>query len=152
MPSAPELRQISRDKLYAIFKSWELVKLFEDLLYAVTNTLPGAADSVQAALDAHIADTGDAHQASAIGSTPVGGISANNVQDALAELDSEKLSGPASVNASRLLGRGSASGAGAAQAITLGTGLSMSGTTLSATGGGAPAAATYARSFMLMGA
>lgn len=38
--------------------------------------------------------------------------------------------------ASRLLGRGAASGAGDFQEITLGTNLSMSGTTLNATGGG----------------
>lgn len=38
--------------------------------------------------------------------------------------------------ASRLLGRGSASGAGAPEEITLGSGLTMSGTQLSATGGG----------------
>ncbi len=38
--------------------------------------------------------------------------------------------------ASRLLGRGSASGSGDVEEITIGTGLSMSGTTLSATGGG----------------
>ena len=38
--------------------------------------------------------------------------------------------------ASRLLGRGSAAGAGDVQEISLGTGLSMTGTTLSATGGG----------------
>ena len=42
---------------------------------------------------------------------------------------------PASA-ASKLLGRGSASGAGDFQEISLGTGLSMSGTTLSASGGG----------------
>ena len=38
--------------------------------------------------------------------------------------------------ASRLLGRGSASGSGDVEEITLGTGLTMSGTTLSASGGG----------------
>lgn len=41
--------------------------------------------------------------------------------------------------ASKLIGRGSASGSGDAEEITLGTNLSMSGTTLNATGGGAAA-------------
>jgi len=49
------------------------------------------------------------------------------------------------VTASRILGRGSASG-GAPEELTVGTGLSLSGTTLSATGGGgsgAPTGASY---------
>lgn len=42
------------------------------------------------ALAAHIADTTDAHDASAISNVAAGNISATNVQDALNELDSEK--------------------------------------------------------------
>jgi len=48
--------------------------------------------------------------------------------------------------ASRLLGRGSASGAGDPQEITLGTNLTMSGTTLNATGGGGTGNVTYTAS------
>jgi len=44
--------------------------------------------------------------------------------------------------ASRLLGRGSAGGAGDVEEVTLGTNLSMSGTTLNATGGGVSAIGT----------
>lgn len=40
------------------------------------------------------------------------------------------------VAAGKLLGRGSSSGTGDAEEITIGTGLSLSGTTLSSTGGG----------------
>ena len=45
--------------------------------------------------------------------------------------------------ASRLIGRGAGGGDGDAQEITLGTNLSFSGTTLNATGGGAPTTAEY---------
>ena len=49
----------------------------------------------------------------------------------------------ADIAASRLLGRGSTSGAGPPQEITLGTGLTMTGTTLSASGGGSTWADGY---------
>jgi hypothetical protein len=42
------------------------------------------------ALDAHITDITDAHDASAISNVPAGGIAATNVQAALNELDSDK--------------------------------------------------------------
>lgn len=52
----------------------------------------GAAATVQSNLSAHIADTTDAHAASAITNTPTGNISATTVQAAINELDSEKQS------------------------------------------------------------
>jgi hypothetical protein len=90
MPS-PNLPQISRSDLYRAFKDDGLVRLFEQILQTLNETLPADTTVVQAAIDAHIADTTDAHQGSAIGVTPTGGIASNNVQAALAELDSEKL-------------------------------------------------------------
>lgn len=86
MPDGPLIRRISRERLFRIFKDPDLVKLFEDVLYAVGTTLPDVAQEVQANLDLHVADTTDAHQASAIGSTPSGGITANNVQGAIVEI------------------------------------------------------------------
>jgi len=50
--------------------------------------------------------------------------------------------------ASTLLGRGSAGGTGTPEAITIGSGLTMTGTTLSASG---TSATDYTNSFMLMG-
>lgn len=43
-----------------------------------------------AALAAHLADTVDAHDASAISVVPTGGVSSTDVQNAIAELDTEK--------------------------------------------------------------
>lgn len=48
-----------------------------------------ALDTVVSDLAAHLADTTDAHDASAISFTPTGTISSINVQDAIAELESE---------------------------------------------------------------
>jgi hypothetical protein len=113
----PTIRRIPRDKLLAVFKTPELVKLFEDILYGVGETLPAntsaaqatadaaqlaaagaqasadaaqvSADAAQTAITDHIADTTGAHAASAISVTPVGGIVATDAQAALAELDVE---------------------------------------------------------------
>lgn len=52
----------------------------------------GSAAGVAADLAAHIADTTDAHDASAISTIPAGSLAATNVQTSLAELDSEKAS------------------------------------------------------------
>ena len=49
-------------------------------------------DSFTTDLTAHLNDTSDAHDASAISFTPAGNVAATDVQAAIAELDSEKLS------------------------------------------------------------
>lgn len=85
------IRRIPREKLAAILKTPELVRLFEDVLYAISTTLPADTTALEQALNDHIALASDAHQASAIGNTPAGGIAANTVQGALNELDTDKL-------------------------------------------------------------
>lgn len=45
-------RRVTRDKLAAVFKSHELVKLVESLTQDVTQTLPDRSDAAQAAADA----------------------------------------------------------------------------------------------------
>jgi hypothetical protein len=57
-----------------------------DLDYITTTS------TTDAALNGHLADTTDAHDASAISVTPVGGVAATDVQAAIQELDSEKSS------------------------------------------------------------
>lgn len=131
---ADQIRQISRAELYEVFKTEKLVRLVEDILYAINNTLPGAADGVQLALDAHIADTGDAHQAGAIGFTPVGGISSINVQAALNELDVEKLSA-AAVTAYALTLLAAANSGAARGVLGLGTLATQAASSVSITGG-----------------
>lgn len=99
MPDTATLRQISRGELYAILKNERLVRIFEALVFSISDTLPGDVAAVQGNLNAHIAGTTDVHQASAIGFTPTGGISGNNVQTALAELDTEKQPADATLSA-----------------------------------------------------
>lgn len=57
---------------------------------AVEHVASGLATAV-AGLAAHIADTSDAHDASAISFAPAGNVAATDVQAAIAELDTEKL-------------------------------------------------------------
>lgn len=66
----------------------------DDALDARVDTLEGSVASgdtvARASIADHLADTVDAHDASAISCVPAGGLSATDVQAALAELDSEK--------------------------------------------------------------
>lgn len=102
MPSNPAIRNISRDRLMAVFKDADLVKLFEAILYGVGTTLPanidgvtGAADAAQATassaqgnLNLHLADPTDAHDASSISVVPTGTFAVTDVQSAIALLAS----------------------------------------------------------------
>jgi len=55
------------------------------------NELDGNFTDLEGQIDAHLADTSDAHDASAISFSATGGISSTDVQAAIAELDTEKL-------------------------------------------------------------
>ena len=57
---------------------------------ASASAAAASAAASSGAIADHLADATDAHDASAISVVPTGGISANTVQDALVELDSEK--------------------------------------------------------------
>jgi hypothetical protein len=131
---ARTFRPISRSDLYRAFKDDGLVRLFEEILQTLNETLPADTTVVQAAIDAHIADTVDAHEATAIGVTPTGGIASNNVQAALAELDTEKLA--ASLVTAYGLTLIAAANAGAARTVlALGTIATQNANAVSLTGG-----------------
>jgi hypothetical protein len=61
-----------------------------DTLNTTATTMVTAINEIHGEIDAHIADTVDAHDASAISNVPAGGIAATTVQAAINELDTEK--------------------------------------------------------------
>ena len=109
--------------------------------------LQTADEADEAALAAHLADTTDAHDASAISSVAAGNLVATDVQAALNELDTEKqpldadlttIAGLADPNADRILFWDDS--AGAYTFLTPGTNLTITGTTIDASGGSSVAA------------
>ena len=103
--------------------------------------LHGKPDTGAADLAAHIADTDDAHDATAISTVAAGGLSSTNVGAALNELDTEKqpldadltaIAALADPNADRILFWDDS--LGAYTFLTPGTNLTITGTTIDAAG------------------
>lgn len=90
MAEGPLIRNIARAKLAQVFKTPELVKLFEDVLYGVGTILPEGLQQALAALQAHIGKAAGAHAASAISNAPAGDVTETTVQGAINELDTKK--------------------------------------------------------------
>ena len=89
------------------------------LLQDAKDYTDAASIPLSAALTAHITDPSGAHEASAIGFTPVGSIIATDVQAAITELDTEKLPATATVTGA----------SGITTSGTLGTGVTITPTT-----------------------
>jgi hypothetical protein len=157
MPEVPAIRQMPRERLFRILKDPDLVKLFEDLLYAVGTALPSDASGVQANLDAHIADTTGAHAASAISSTATAAVPATNVQAAIALLstmatqaaNSVAITGGTVLLASGSLGYAAGNGGTVAQATSKSTGVTLNKVCGEITLNAAALAANTAASFVL---
>lgn len=66
--------------------------------------------SLSASITDHLADTTDAHDASAISFSPIGNIASSDVQLAIAELDTDKVAGPASATDEAIVRYDSTSG------------------------------------------
>lgn len=85
-------------------------------LAAIITDAAAYSDTINANLNSHIADTSDAHDASAISFSPTGTLASTDVQSALAELESEKLPATATVSGAN----------GISTSGTLGSGVTIS--------------------------
>ena len=97
-----KLHQQDHDALHALYNDFEGTTPADFATAADIAALDTRLDTIegdnatQTELDAHVNDTADAHDASAISFTPTGTIASTNVQDAIAEAASEGGGGGAS--------------------------------------------------------
>lgn len=99
---------VAGDKIECRVTAAGLTAIYTD----AKNYADASSSTLTSTVNAHIADTTDAHAASAIGFSATGGISSTNVQSAIAELDTEKasktttISGSSGISTSGDLGSG----------------------------------------------